>query len=100
MTQERRVVADSGILCPGCRKANLLIEEPGSETPRWAHCPNAKCGWYIYWVGRICCTMIAENILTEGEQSKLKELLGPPTLQPWVLKHIKETRRKLGLEEG
>lgn len=95
---ERKVVEQLPVLCPGCL-VPLQVEEPGSETPRWARCP--RCDDYLYWVGNVICTGTTALVfkLSPEEQQMVRSHLGEATLLPWAVEHIGNLRRRLGLPD-
>ena len=51
------VIRKTDIRCDYCGQANFVVEEPGSETPRWLRCP--LCDQYYYVIfGHVCVNVI------------------------------------------
>ena len=96
--EERRVVETLKAFCPQCQVA-LVVEEPGSETARWVRCP--ECNDYLYYVGNVACC--GSGVLLMGATpealAEIREALGSRVLLPWVVEHVANVRKKLGLEE-
>lgn len=76
---QRKVVKVTETPCDRCGKM-LLLEEPGSETPRWLHCHN--CGQYHYFVGDVWCTTYLPHPTPEGLRERLLKVLGQQALLP------------------
>ena len=51
-----RLIRTTDIRCDWCTEANFVIEEPGSETPRWLRCYN--CDQYYYVTRGILCANV------------------------------------------
>lgn len=64
-----RVVRRTDIICDYCGKDNFVVEEPGSETPRWLRCHN--CDQYYYIVFGTLCT----NVVNTNKGMLSKELV-------------------------
>jgi hypothetical protein len=62
------VIRRTDILCDYCKKDNFVVEEPGSETPRWLRCHI--CDQYYYVVFGVLCANVI--MLKGGNLSKEK----------------------------
>jgi|GEM_PF-5875770 len=67
------IIRTTDIRCDFCGEANFIVEEPGSETPRWLRCYNCDQYYYVIF-GTVC-----SNVLKVGGV-----MLSRETIERWL----------------